>query len=187
MRVYVIRHGESENNRAQKYTGWADVHLTEKGRRDALLAADFLKNISFDKVYSSDLARAKETAECALPLYPYEESSLLREIDVGDVAGKPFSVLMKEEKERIPEQGYKPYGGESREEFHSRICSFQRLLEERKAENVAVFAHAGFLREMLDTVVGFRLPRNKICCDNCAVAVFEYDGDWHLHSWVNFS
>ena len=35
MKVYVIRHGESENNRAKKWTGWADVHITEKGVEDA--------------------------------------------------------------------------------------------------------------------------------------------------------
>ncbi len=187
MRVYLIRHGESENHVTKIYTGWADPHLTEKGRKEALLAGEFLKSISFDKVWSSDLARAKETAEIALPNYPREESPLLREINVGEIAGKPFTAVPEEEKKQIPQKGYKAFGGESMEEFYQRIRSFQEILEKQGAETVAVFAHAGFLRAMLDTVVGFYLPRNKVCCENFAVAVFEYHGEWRLHSWINFS
>ena len=43
MRVYVIRHGESETNKAKKWTGWLDVHLTDKGKDDANKAGNFLK------------------------------------------------------------------------------------------------------------------------------------------------
>lgn len=62
MRVYVIRHGESETNLNKKWTGWLDVHLTDKGKDDAKKAGDFLKNIAFEKIYASDLSRAVETA-----------------------------------------------------------------------------------------------------------------------------
>lgn len=187
MKVYVVRHGESENNLARKYSGWSNPRLTEKGRKDALLAGEFLKNISFDKIYSSDLIRAKETVECALPGCSYEESSLLREINVGEIAGKPFAILTDEQRKQNLQNGYKPYGGETKKAFYERIQFFQRILEKTDAETVALFAHAGFLRGMLDTVLGLRLPRDRVCCNNCAVAVFEYDGDWRLHSWVNFS
>ena len=55
MYVYVIRHGESETNKAKKWTGWLDVHLTDKGKDDAKKAGNFLKRISFDKIlYLSD-------------------------------------------------------------------------------------------------------------------------------------
>ena len=67
MRVYVIRHGESETNYKKQWTGWSDVHLTDKGKEDAKKARDFLKHISFDKIFASDLVRAVETAKIALP------------------------------------------------------------------------------------------------------------------------
>ena len=67
MRVYVIRHGESESNASKKWTGWMDVELTEKGKKDAEKAREVLKNIKFDKVYSSDLKRALDTMKIVLP------------------------------------------------------------------------------------------------------------------------
>ena len=67
MFVYVIRHGESETNLSKKWTGWLDVQLTEKGYEDAKKAAGYLKGISFDKIYTSDLMRAKQTAQTAFP------------------------------------------------------------------------------------------------------------------------
>ena len=49
-----------------------------------------------------------------------------------------------------------------------------------------LFSHAGWLRGMLDIVLGLRLPRARVRCKNCTVAVFEYtDSGWSLHSWVN--
>ena len=67
MRVYVIRHGESESNASKKWTGWTDVHLTKKGVNDAKKAAALLENVSFDKIYSSDLKRSYETMRTVFP------------------------------------------------------------------------------------------------------------------------
>ena len=67
MKVYVVRHGESETNKIRHWTGWLDVALTEKGQNDALFARSVLENVHFDKVYTSDLIRAMQTAEIAIP------------------------------------------------------------------------------------------------------------------------
>lgn len=188
MRVYVIRHGESETNKAKLWTGWLDVHLTDKGKDDAKQAGDFLKHISFDKIYSSDLVRARETAEVAIPGSRYETSELLREISVGSLAGKPISCITNEELLYIEKNRYFAFGGESKKEFYDRVSDFMKRLEGLNYENVAVFSHSGFLREMLNIVMGIYMPRKKICCNNCAVAVFEYTGEiWRLHSWVNLT
>ena len=62
MFLYVIRHGESETNLSRHWTGWNDVNLTEKGRKDAERAGAMLQGIPFDQIYSSDLTRALHTA-----------------------------------------------------------------------------------------------------------------------------
>ena len=67
MKVFMVRHGESETNRNGLWTGWLDVSLTEKGREEALQVGKMLSKINFDKIYVSDLSRAKVTAEIALP------------------------------------------------------------------------------------------------------------------------
>ena len=58
MKLYIVRHGESETNRKGLWTGWLDVALTDKGIADAERVRDTLRGIKFDKVYSSDLQRA---------------------------------------------------------------------------------------------------------------------------------
>ena len=188
MRVYVVRHGESETNKAKKWTGWLDVHLTDKGKDDAKKAAEFLKHCSFDKIYSSDLVRARQTAEIAIPGCQYETSEFLREINVGSLAGKPLSILTEKQRLDTVKNGYIAFDGESKTDFHDRVEGFMKIMEGLDCENVILFSHAGWLRKMLDIVIGNDIPRNRVCCNNCAVSVFEYtDEIWKLHSWVNLT
>ena len=67
MKLYVVRHGESESNRDKRFSGWSQVHLTEQGRRDAQRAGEMLAGLHFDRVYASDLQRALETAQVYRP------------------------------------------------------------------------------------------------------------------------
>lgn len=186
MRVYVVRHGESEANLSKQFTGWMDVHLTDQGRAQARGAGEFLQKIPFDKIYASDLCRARETAEEAIPGCSYETTALAREIGVGDLMGKPLSSLTAEQKEATVTRGYADYNGESKEQLYGRIRSLLTQMEKLDCETVAVFAHGGWLRAMLETVLGTYLPRKHVCCENCAIGIFEYkDGNWALHSWIN--
>lgn len=186
MKLYLVRHGESETNKSGSFTGWLDVALTEKGRGDAEEAARLIKEVNFDKVYSSDLKRALETARIALPGHEYETTSLLREIRLGSLEGQPLTAITDENRARIPTEGYAMYGGESNEEFKKRVTDFLKTVETAEAENVIAFSHAGFVRAVLDEVVGVRLSRGAVKCANCTVAVFEFiGGKWSLHSWIN--
>ena len=188
MRICVIRHGESETHKAGNWTGWLDVPLTEKGKADAGKAGDFLKGFAFDKVLSSDLGRAKETAEIALPGCCPETSQLLREIDVGNLSGKPISTLSEEERICTSKYGYGDFDGETREHFDSRIRQVIRELEGLDCENVALFTHRGWMLGFLEAVTGTPLLRKHVHCGNCAVGVFEFkNGAWQLYSWINFA
>ena len=182
----MIRHGESETNKNRQWTGWLDVPLTERGEAEAEKVGELLSKTSFDKIYASDLSRAKKTAEIALPGCKYEVTEALREINVGNIAGKPLDVVTDDESKLLGEDGYAIFDGEGRAEFGNRVCGFMRMLEEQSCENIALFSHAGFLRQAVDTVLGVEVPRGKMCCKNCAVAIFEYsDKTWKLHSWMN--
>ena len=188
MRVYVIRHGESETNRNKLWTGWSDVRLTDKGKEDAKRASELLKRVTFDKILASDLVRAVETAKIALPDCSYETSPCLREINVGKLSGRPLSVLSDEQRDRISEYGYIDFDGETKEHFRSRIRQVMNELEGLNCETVALFTHAGWMRGMADEVLGACLPRKHLKCDNCTVAIFEYTNEiWQLHSWINLS
>ncbi len=186
MKLYIVRHGESETNKNGLWTGWLDVPLTEKGMRDAESAKAVLSGIKFDKVYSSDLLRAKQTCEIALGNIPYETLPLLREVNVGNIAGKPLTVVSEEERAEATRFGYQKFEGESKEDFKKRVSEFMKKVSESGCESVAAFSHAGFIHTMLCTVLNAEISRKYILCNNCTVAIFECtDGLWRLHSWIN--
>ena len=188
MKLYVVRHGESENNEKKCWTGWQDPRLTEKGRQDAERAGRVLSGIPFDRVISSDLCRAVETAEIVVPGCTPETTALLREIDVGSLGGQPLSLPTDPvARKKLSTEGYADYGGESREALRARAREFLALMEKQEnAEHVAAFCHAGFLRAVLDEVLTVKLSGKHIRCYNCAIGIFEYtDGVWALSSWIN--
>lgn len=185
MKLYLIRHGKSETNAAGQWTGWLDVSLTEKGFEDAKRVRRFLEGISFDKIYASDLLRACQTAQTAIPGCSFEKTALLREINVGDLAGTPLANT-NQVFPKLSLHGYAAYHGESKEDFSGRLRQFLSMLEQQNLQTVAAFAHAGCLRTIFDIVVGSAIPRSAMLCYNCCIAVLEYrDGKWALHSWIN--
>ncbi len=62
IRLYFVRHGETEWNKIGKFQGSADVSLNNIGKIQADLTAEYIKKFKFDKIYSSPLKRAFETA-----------------------------------------------------------------------------------------------------------------------------
>ena len=186
MKLYIIRHGESENYKKGSYTGWGQVDLTESGIEQAKSLAPTLSKVKFDRVFSSDLSRAQKTAENALPEYEYESTPLLREVNVGSLSGVETVSFTKEIRDQIATNGFAAFGGESYDEFYARVNEFLDMVKSLDANNVAAFAHAGFLRGALEAVLGVRLGSKRIICANCAIAIFELvRGEWMLHTWQN--
>ena len=187
MKVYFVRHGESVANLNKTFAGQSDAPLTEKGRTQAEAIRPILSEIPFDKVFSSDLSRARDTQKLALPGYEAETTKLLREIDVGDLAGKSIVAMAAAHGGVSPTAktgDYTPYGGEDRKMLGARIAAFMRMLEKTDYENVAVFAHRGVLMSALRLILNNAdIPNSAVLCDNCAVNVAEYDGkEWRILS-----
>ena len=183
MKLYMIRHGQSLNNLSKCYTGWQQVELSPQGREEAREIRSALGNIPFDKVYSSDLVRAIETQQLALPGVKAMQTPLLREVDVGNLAGKPIA----ECREKYPElqqkhSGFAAYGGESYEMFYARLREFLNLLESDPIDTVAAFCHLGAIRGMINIVSeGGEVP--AVSLKNCGVFVFNYNnGKWSFEA-----
>ncbi len=189
MKLYMIRHGQSESNAKKLQGGWDQSHLTERGREHAAIAKKRLEGLTFDKVYSSDLNRTIETQQIAYPCENAERCELVREINVGDLMGKHKD----ENKEKYGERylinrnvlDFSDYNGESYDEFNRRIRKFLEILERSEYENVAVFCHGGVMHIMLDIVAGIKIyDKLAFNCSNCGVCIFEYDGkQWKLDTW----
>lgn len=96
--IYLLRHGESVGNLNKVVLGHTNLSLTEKGKEQALLSADYLRNIEFDAIYSSDLDRAYSTA---LPSSLYHglgivKDARFRELGFGDWENRPVVELIDE-------------------------------------------------------------------------------------------
>lgn len=85
--IYIIRHGQTELNNRNVLQGRSDHPLNEKGRAQAAEAAERLREVSFDAVYSSPLIRAIQTAEIAAPGRPIITDHRLIEMDYGPYEG----------------------------------------------------------------------------------------------------
>lgn len=187
MKLYLIRHGQSETNLKKCFTGWAQVNLTEQGRADAISVRPMLKDIRFDKIYSSDLIRAMYTAELAIPGCEYETTPLLREVGMGSLELQPIAEVEADMlAKNTRELGYAMYGGESKAELQRRAKEFLQLVQSRDGQTVAAFSHWGLIGAVLDQVFGITLPKKKMVCKNCTVCILEYEKEtWKLHSWIN--
>ena len=188
MKLYLIRHGESEANRKGNHAGWAQVPLTEQGEVDALAAGRLLKGLTFDKVYTTDLLRAIQTGELAMPEVEKEQTPLLREISVGTLAGKNSTQCREEYGESYISQkaayDFTAFGGETYEMLANRVRQFLDMTASGDHACVAAFCHEGAVRTALDLVLGIRINRKTMRCDNGSVTVFEYTNDqWRLCQW----
>ena len=90
-KLVLVRHGQSVWNLQNRFTGWVDVPLTEKGKEEAYKAGELLKDIRFSVAYTSDLTRAQETLRIILEtiglLIPVIKDKALNERHYGALQG----------------------------------------------------------------------------------------------------
>jgi probable phosphoglycerate mutase len=138
--LLLVRHGETDWNAERRWQGHTDVPLNARGREQAHALASDLADEPPHAIYTSDLSRARETAEIvgdALGL-PVVADPDLREIDVGSREG-----LTAEE------VGERPWDGESHEAHGVRVLrAVQRIAERHPGRRVLVVAHGGCLRRV---------------------------------------
>ena len=128
MKLYLVRHGQSESNLNGVFSGWAQISLTEQGLADARCAGEYLQKLSFDRIYSSDLLRAIQTARTALPGCEPVQLPLLRENNVGTLQGRSSKECQTEYGERfwVTPTGadFTRFGGENHDMVRSRVRAF---------------------------------------------------------------
>lgn len=189
MELYAIRHGQSAANAIQAHAGWAQVPLTELGREQAAKTGELLKGMEFDRVIVSDLLRAKETAQIALPGRNFEQDPRLRETNVGSLQGRRVVDLTAELGEeyvrRRLARDYRVYGGEDTHAHYDRVAEFMKDLESAPEDaRIAAVCHEGTIMAMLCYVLHADIPRNIIHVANCAVCAFKFgNGVWELGEW----
>ena len=194
-KLILLRHGQSQWNLENKFTGWKNVSLTEKGELEAKKAGELIKkhNIYIDNVFSSILERANKTAEIALKesclQHLWENDKLivtrdekLNERDYGDLVG--LNKLETAEKFGIEQvhiwrRSYDtpPPNGESLKDVVDRVSPYFKenikpLLDQNK--NILIAAHGNSLRAMMielgmyksEEISSIELPTGSPLCIN---------------------
>ena len=90
--LVLIRHGQSQWNLENRFTGWVDIPLTDLGKKEAAAGAEFIKDIKFDRGFTSVLKRAHQTLEIVLKIIgqknlPIEKDKALNERHYGALQG----------------------------------------------------------------------------------------------------
>lgn len=165
MKLYFIRHGESEANILREFSNRGLRHgLTEKGRAQATALADQLKSASIAGLFSSPLLRARQTAEIlseALQM-PYEVTDALREYDCGVLEGtstsEGWAIYDRVNQDWLVDHNWESRieGGESFLDMKARFTPFiEMLLQQRRdsSDIVVLIGHGGLYRCMLPLVL----------------------------------
>ncbi|MDR0549835.1 MAG: histidine phosphatase family protein [Deltaproteobacteria bacterium] len=165
LRLYFIRHGQTENYGTYPFNGWTDVQLTEEGRRQLDQTIEAISEIPFQAVYSSDLSRA---AYGGLALARVKGLALnavsdFREIHFGDCEGLTWAVIQERypklaENITHPEADVTFPGGESAAVFRARVANaLNQLVSQWPTGQVALVAHAGVNRAIIAALLGLSL------------------------------
>jgi uncharacterized phosphatase len=170
--ILLVRHGETDWNLARRVQGHTDRPLNDTGRAQAAALADELAREPVDAVYSSDLARAYETAAAVAARHGLEVTALrdLRERHFGTWEGLTDDEFL----ERFPHARGQPWGdAETPAEMAERVVgALERIADSHPGQRVVVVAHGGPLRAVL--------RRCDVAADgdiaNCHVLRLEVEG-----------
>ena len=194
-KLILLRHGQSQWNLENRFTGWKNVPLTEKGEAEAKKAGELIKkhNISIDRVFSSVLERANRTAEIAIKKAELNNllennkiimtcSEKLNERDYGDLVGlnkQETADKFGKDQVHIWRRSYDtpPPNGESLKDVVERVSPYfieniKPLID--KGENILIAAHGNSLRAMMielgmykpEEISNIELPTGSPLCIN---------------------
>ena len=165
-KIYLIRHAKPDLPHGGKlYYGSTDYPLSEEGVMMAKRLAEVLRGVEANMVFSSDLRRARETAEIALAGRTCEIRPVrgLREIHLGDWEGRSLDEVRSTWNEIYEKRGVSfdsvgPPGGESFKDLQKRtVPVFDEILRDNPCGNIMLFAHGGVIWTLMCNYFGFKL------------------------------
>jgi glucosyl-3-phosphoglycerate phosphatase len=192
-RIVVWRHGRTPWNAERRFQGQTDVPLDDVGRSQAAHAAKALAKLHPDRIVSSDLARARSTAQAlaALVDLPVHEDAGLRETFAGAWQGLTVTELEERFGDELLQWSagadVRPGGGETRREVAVRaVAAVERALDHVDAgQTLVVATHGGAARAAIGALLG--LPSEHWAAlgvlTNCAWSVLQENASGHGPLW----
>lgn len=191
--ILALRHGETRWNVEERFQGHGDSPLTDTGRRQVAALARRLKTMTFDRLVSSDLGRARASAEiiAAATGHALETETRLRERHYGVLEGLGITQIKAEHaailaRFNADDPDYVIPEGESHRMVYQRhIAWVEELLAEHPGRTVAIVIHGG----VLDSLFRFaaRLPLSQPRCyvtTNASLNIFSHGRFYGTDRWV---
>jgi broad specificity phosphatase PhoE len=180
MRLYIVRHGETVENSSGIIQGQGPGTLSDRGRKQIAALASRLQAERITHIYSSDLDRAKLTAEAIAVKHGLTVAfdSRLREKAFGIFEGREGSVYFEAFQQSGQEAAeYRPEGGESFLDLQLRTDSFlEEISPVRRGDSVLICTHGGVIRALLARLLSLSIGDAVFYpTDNAALWIFEVD------------
>ncbi|SNS76754.1 alpha-ribazole phosphatase [Anaerovirgula multivorans] len=193
-KLYLVRHGETNENRNSRFCGWIDVPLNDTGMAQAQKLEEAFENITIDVMYTSSLKRAKETAafikgNLQCPMHHIEN---LRELHFGRAEGLTIDEIKKCHPE-VYEGLEKEYtkakfpDGESLEDMHLRVTStVDEILQQHIGKSILIVAHSGVIRSTVAHLITGNMKYHwNFKIDHCSITIIEKQGDFSVLTKLN--
>ena len=170
-RLWLVRHGLTDWNVQQRFCGHSDIPLSARGQVQALWIAEQLLKESISAIYTSDLVRARETAEIIasqrISAVQIRESVAWREMDFGEWEGLTYMQIVEKFKDQmgffIAPEHHAPPNGESLTHLQRRVkdafSAIARNDELLRVGDTVIVSHGGPLRILLCSILGMALQR----------------------------
>jgi len=186
MKLYIVRHGQTDWNYMQRFQGQVNIPLNELGREQTLILKEAIKDLSYDIIYTSPLNRCTEMAhminedKTEILIEP-----LIIEMAFGIYEGESFADPSAFTKDH-PFYNYyfdrpnyvPPAGGESFADILTRVENFlEKISKEHQGQTILAFSHGAFIRSMISLIeqnpedAKRRIPSPN----NCSVTVISHD------------
>jgi broad specificity phosphatase PhoE len=189
MKLILVRHGETEENRDGIMQGQSPGHLTKKGISQAKKLARRLRKHHLDIIYSSDLKRCRDTLIEIRRHHPKTKARYakeLRERGFGVFEGKTREDIDKHlNRHHISFSEWEPKGGESGQQKTRRVKRFlNKMLKEHPDDTVLWVTHGGVIYSVIHSILGIKELKKKVSqTQNTAVSILELDnkGNHKVH------
>jgi len=181
MRLFMLRHGETEWNSEGRFQGRMDIPLNQKGRRQAELAAEALASVKLHSIWSSDLSRAGETAWIIGKNHGSEIKieRELTEIDHGEWEGRNCEEIERKWPGMLEKWHSSPHtvtmpGGENLYNVRERVIKGFNFIGQNSSNNAVVVCHDAVLKVLLCYLLGCSLENFwKFQIENCSITIVE--------------
>lgn len=193
MKLYIIRHGQTDWNIAKKIQGRQDIPLNERGHFQAQCLGKAMENRPITAVFSSPQIRAMETAiavasPAGVPVIPVRD---LMEINYGVWEGKTEEELLRDDR-ALYEAWWShpaetaPPEGESINQVNERCRQAWKEIKPQLTGDAAIVAHGGLLAHFMEQLLGNESVAASTVAHNASITTIEYEPETERFTLVEF-